>query len=476
MDLVPKVTGYLTLVFIALSSLEPVVCIRHWQLSGNPLADDQHLVSNLPGQPDVSFKHYAGYLTVNEQNGRALFYWFYEATAHPDKKPLVLWLNGGPGCSSVGYGATQEIGPFIVDTNGHGLKYNPHSWNTEANMLFLESPVGVGFSYSNTTSDYNILGDEFTANDAYAFLHKWFLLFPSYRKRTFYIAGESYAGKYVPELAEIINDKNNDPSLHIDLNGILLGNPETSDADDWRGMVDYAWSHAVISDETHKIIGQSCNFDSNDTWSNDDCAEAVDELLKQYKEIDIYSLYTSVCIGDSASSDDKFTQIMFRRSSKMMPRIMGGYDPCLDEYAKAFYNRPDVQQALHVSDGQHLKNWSICNTKIFVEWLESKPSVLPIYKKLIAAGLRIWVYSGDTDGRVPVLSTRYSLSSLGLPITKTWRPWYHQKEVSGWFQEYEGLTFATFRGAGHAVPIFKPSNSLAFFSAFLLGESLPSVR
>ena len=99
---------------------------------------------------------------------------------------------------------------------------------------------------------------------------------------------------------------------------IQLGNPETSDADDWRGMVDYAWSHAVISDETHKIIGQSCNFDSNDTWSNDDCAEAVDELLKQYKEIDIYSLYTSVCIGDSASSDDKFTQIMFRRSSKMV--------------------------------------------------------------------------------------------------------------------------------------------------------------
>jgi hypothetical protein len=99
---------------------------------------------------------------------------------------------------------------------------------------------------------------------------------------------------------------------------LQLGNPETSDAEDWRGMVDYAWSHAVISDETHKIIRQSCNFDSNDTWSNDDCAEAVDELLKQYKEIDIYSLYTSVCIGDSASSDDKFTQIMFRRSSKMV--------------------------------------------------------------------------------------------------------------------------------------------------------------
>ncbi|PNX72862.1 serine carboxypeptidase 31-like protein, partial [Trifolium pratense] len=83
---------------------------------------------------------------------------------------------------------------------------------------------------------------------------------------------------------------------------------------------------------------------------------------------------------------------------------------------------------------------------------------------------------GDTDGRVPVLSTRYSLSILDLPITKQWSPWYHEKEVSGWYQEYEGLTFATFRGAGHAVPCFKPSNSLAFFTSFLLGESPPSTR
>ncbi|XP_021902172.1 serine carboxypeptidase-like 31 [Carica papaya] len=436
----------------------------------------EDLVTNLPGQPHVEFKHYAGYVTVNEKNGRALFYWFYEATTLPDDKPLVLWLNGGPGCSSVGYGATQEIGPFLVDTDGQGIKINPYSWSTEANMLFLESPVGVGFSYSNTTSDYKNLGDDFTANDSYTFLHKWFLKFPSYRKRTFYIAGESYAGKYVPELAELIYDKNNDPSLYIDLKGILLGNPETSDAEDWRGLVDYAWSHAVVSDETHKIIKENCDFGSDNTWENNNCSEAVDEVLKQYKEIDIYSLYTSVCIGDTANSEDSKTKIMMKRSSKMMPRIMGGYDPCLDEYAETFYNRLDVQKALHVSYGRHLRNWSICNSVIFEEWSYSRPSVLPIYKKLIAAGQRIWVYSGDTDGRVPVLSTRYSLSSLGLPIKMAWRPWYHEKQVSGWFQEYEGLTFATFRGAGHAVPSFKPSSSLAFFSAFLQGVSPPSSR
>ncbi|KAL6198100.1 hypothetical protein ACLB2K_027892 [Fragaria x ananassa] len=471
---VVKVTAIFLIFSLTVVEPQPVDARKKRPLI-NPLAS-QDLVTNLPGQPAVDFQHYAGYVNVNETNGRALFYWFYEAATNPDLKPLVLWLNGGPGCSSVGYGATQEIGPFIVGTDGHGLRFNNYSWNQEANMLFLESPVGVGFSYSNTTTDYDNLGDAFTANDAYAFLHKWFLKFPSYRTRTFYIAGESYAGKYVPELAELINDKNTDPSQHIDLKGILLGNPETSDAEDWRGLVDYAWSHAVVSDETHKIIRENCDFDG-DTWSNKNCSQAVDEVLKQYKEIDIYSLYTSVCIGDTANSDDASMQVMMmKKTSTMMPRIMGGYDPCLDDYSKKFYNRADVQKALHVSNGLQLKNWSICSVKIFNDWTDSKPSILPIYKKLIAAGMRIWVYSGDTDGRVPVLSTRYSLGALGLPITKAWTPWYHQKQVSGWFQEYKGLTFATFRGAGHAVPCFKPSNSLALFTSFLLGESLPSTR
>ncbi|KAH6792907.1 serine carboxypeptidase-like 31 [Perilla frutescens var. hirtella] len=436
----------------------------------------EDLVTSLPGQPTVNFRHYAGYVTVNEKNGRALFYWFYEATTLADEKPLVLWLNGGPGCSSVGYGATQEIGPFLVDNNGRDLKFNSFSWNTEANLLFLESPIGVGFSYSNTSGDYDNLGDDFTANDSYAFLHNWFLKFPSYRNRVFYIAGESYAGKYVPELAEIIHDKNTDPSLFIDLRGILLGNPETHDAEDWRGMVDYAWSHAVVSDETYKTIVKSCDFYSDDTLNNSECYAGWDELLTQYDEIDIYSLYTSVCIANSPDSGDRSAVVKARRSSKMMLRVMGGYDPCLDDYAKVYYNEADVQKALHVSDGISLRKWSICNMSIFYNWRDRKKSVLPIYKKLIAGGHRIWVYSGDTDGRVPVLSTRYSLSTLGLPIKRAWRPWYHEKQVGGWVQEYYGLTFATFRGAGHAVPIFKPSESLAFFASFLAGESPPSQR
>ncbi|CAN8245078.1 unnamed protein product [Cochlearia groenlandica] len=435
------------------------------------------LVTDFPGQPKVNFRHYSGYVTVNETNGRALFYWFFEATNHPEIKPLVLWLNGGPGCSSVGYGATQEIGPFIVDNKGANIKFNPYAWNKEANILFLESPAGVGFSYSNTTTDYGKLGDDFTARDTYVFLQKWFERFPAYKENKFFIAGESYAGKYVPELAEVIYD-NMEPnyenllSFQINLKGILLGNPLTSYAEDWIGWVDYAWSHAVISDETYGTIKRSCNFTSTTTWEVQECKDGIDEILKQYKEIDQFSLYTPICLHHSSKLDYSYSK------SKMIPRLFDGFDPCLDDYAKVFYNRADIQKSLHATDGFHLKNWTICNTDILNNWnwTDSKPSVLPIYKKLIAGGFRVWIYSGDTDGRVPLLATRYCINKLELQIKTTWRPWYHEKQVSGWFQEYEGLTYATFKGAGHDVPSFKPSESLALFSAFLNGVSPPSSR
>nr|CAB3447321.1 unnamed protein product [Digitaria exilis] len=87
-------------------------------------------VAGLPGQPPVGFAQYAGYVTVNETHGRALFYWFFEATSAPDKKPLVLWLNGGPGCSSIGYGEAEELGPFLVQKGKPELRWNNYSWNT----------------------------------------------------------------------------------------------------------------------------------------------------------------------------------------------------------------------------------------------------------------------------------------------------------------------------------------------------------
>ncbi|XP_020961994.1 putative serine carboxypeptidase-like 23 [Arachis ipaensis] len=155
---------------------------------------EEDRIRELPGQPRVGFSQFSGYVSVNKKHGRALFYWLTQSPSSPNNKPLLLWLNGGPGCSSVAYGASEEIGPFRINKTGSSLYLNRFAWNTEANILFLESPAGVGFSYTNTSSDLLTSGDNRTAQDALIFLVKWMSRFPQYKYRDFYIAGESYAG------------------------------------------------------------------------------------------------------------------------------------------------------------------------------------------------------------------------------------------------------------------------------------------
>ncbi|GAA0174839.1 serine protease [Lithospermum erythrorhizon] len=182
-------------------------------------------IKNLPGQPkSPPISQFSGYITVNEDHGRALFYWFFEAQSESTRKPLLLWLNGGPGCSSIGYGAATEIGPLRVSKNGVGLEYNKHSWYKEANLLFVESPVGVGFSYTNTSSDLSQLNDEFVAEDAYNFLVNWLQRFPQFKNHDFFIAGESYAGHYLPQLAELVYDRNKLPTKYpnVNLKGFIV--------------------------------------------------------------------------------------------------------------------------------------------------------------------------------------------------------------------------------------------------------------
>ena len=127
-------------------------------------------ITNLPGAPMLGFKQYAGHITVDPVNDRELFYWFVESQADPTNDPLILWLNGGPGCSSLG-GLMSENGPFFatceqpvssfdqhahntplsrvpllrpfVAESGDNLELNHASWNKQANVLYIESPAGV---------------------------------------------------------------------------------------------------------------------------------------------------------------------------------------------------------------------------------------------------------------------------------------------------------------------------------------------
>lgn len=448
-------------------------------------------VTDLPGQPPVNFHHYAGYVKLRpeqREDQKALFYWFFEAQDQNDvaSKPLVLWLNGGPGCSSIAYGAAQELGPFLVQSNGQ-LKLNDFSWNKAANILFLEAPVGVGFSYTNKSSDLEKLGDKVTAEDSYAFLIGWFKRFPNFKLHDFYLAGESYAGHYVPQLADLIHEKNQNASkdTFINLKGFMIGNAAMNEETDSKGMVEYAWSHGIISDKLYHNIMTECSFtpDSNSTnQTPTHCEEHARGFALAYSDIDIYSIYSPICLSSSSSSSG-FT---FSTLLALPPRIFSihelwhklplGYDPCTEGYANKFFNREDVQKALHANLTKLSYPYTPCSG-VIQRWTDSTSSVLPTIHKLLDAGFRIWVYSGDTDGRVPITSTRYTINEMKLEIEEEWRAWYHKQQVAGWVQTYKGgLTLASVRGAGHQVPMFAPQQSLSLFSHFLSAKTLPSTR
>ncbi|EEF32998.1 serine carboxypeptidase, putative [Ricinus communis] len=427
-------------------------------------------ISALPGQPPVTFSQFSGYVTVNEKHGRALFYWLTEATSSPHHKPLVLWLNGGPGCSSVAYGASEEIGPFRINRTGSSLYLNKYSWNTEANILFLESPAGVGFSYTNTSSDLKDSGDKRTAQDALVFLLRWFSRFPQYKYRDFFIAGESYAGHYVPQLAKKIHDYNKGHSHPIiNLKGFIVGNAVTDNFYDSIGTVTFWWSHSMISDRTYRSIIDNCNF-KEDNKTSEKCDDAVTYAMNhEFGDIDQYSIYTPACI----QLPNKTSVRSLRLKNTLLRRRVSGYDPCTENYAEKYFNRPQVQKAMHANITGIPYKWTACSDVLIKNWKDSEYSVLPIYKELIAAGLRIWVFSGDTDSVVPVTATRFSLSHLNLTVKTRWYPWYSGNQVGGWTEVYNGLNFATVRGAGHEVPLFQPRRAFILFRSFLAGKELP---
>ncbi len=160
---------------------------------------------------------------------------FFEARLAPKDAPLTLWLSGGPGGSST-IGMLTTLGPCNIASGGNGTTFNPHSWNTHSNMIFLDQPVNVGYSYSSDNSSVDSSPD--AAEDMYAFLQLFFNKYHEYRSAPFHIAAESYGGTFGPHIASVIHRKNRelvDASASrtvyglkpINLASIILANPYT---------------------------------------------------------------------------------------------------------------------------------------------------------------------------------------------------------------------------------------------------------
>ena len=187
------------------------------------------LVDELPHYGRTRTPHFSGFLDASDGcnvviNGPVcqLHYWLALAEKDPANAPVVLWLNGGPGSSSI-LGFLQEEGPLLINATG-GLMDNPWGWTKYVNLMALEAPIGVGYSYCSRQKESGkpcVNTDRYTASASRAALVDFFTRkFPELAKNPFYITGESYAGVYIPTLSKEILDH-----TKLNLKGIAVGDP-----------------------------------------------------------------------------------------------------------------------------------------------------------------------------------------------------------------------------------------------------------
>ncbi|KAL8137162.1 hypothetical protein V2J09_003163 [Rumex salicifolius] len=468
-------------------------------------APQSALITQLPGFTGTfPSKHYSGYVTLDESHGKKLFYYFVESERNPSSDPVVLWLNGGPGCSSFD-GFVYEHGPFNFEApNSKGglpkLHLNPYSWSKVSNMIYLDSPAGVGFSYSSNTSDY-VTGDLKTASDTHSFLLKWFEIYEEFQSNNFFIAGESYAGIYVPTLSyEVVKGLDAGVKPVINFKGYMVGNGVTDDEFDGNALVPFAHGMGLIPDSLYEEAVKACArnyYTSNSTSCQDILSKEVDGL-------NIYNILEPCYHGPDTSSFTKgklrlpasFRKLgeterplpvrkrMFGRAWPYRAPVRDGYVPtwpelsnsdsvpCIDDMvATSWLNNADVRKALHAAQESVGGRWELCTGRI--SFYHDAGSMITYHRNLTSRGYPALIYSGDHDMCVPYTGSEAWTRSMGYKIVDEWRPWTSDDQVAGYLQGYEkNLTFITIKGSGHTVPEYKPREALDFYSRWLAGKPI----
>ncbi|KAL2003726.1 hypothetical protein VTN02DRAFT_2491 [Thermoascus thermophilus] len=413
--------------------------------------------SSLGVDPDV--KQYTGYLDDNE-NDKHLFYWFFESRNDPENDPVVLWLNGGPGCSSL-TGLFLELGPSSIDEKLN-VVYNPYSWNNNASVIFLDQPVNVGYSYSGSSVSDTVAAGK----DVYALLSLFFKQFPEYAKQDFHIAGESYAGHYIPVFAsEILSHKNR----NINLKSVLIGNGLTD------GLTQYGYYRPM-----------ACGEGGYPSVLDESTCRSMDNALPRCQSM-IEACYNSesawTCVPASIYCNNALLG-PYQRTGQNVYDVRG---KCEDSsnlcykglgYVSEYLNKPEVLEAVGAEvDGYDSCNFDINRNFLFHgDWMKPYHRVVPDLLEQIP----VLVYAGDADFICNWLGNKAWTEALEWPGQAKFSSAAlkdieivdnkHKGKKIGQFKSYGNFTFMRIYGGGHMVPMDQPESSLEFFNRWLGGE------
>merc|ERR1712166_585783 len=410
-------------------------------------------------------QQYSGYFNLSTGD-KNYFYWSFESRSKPATDPVVLWMTGGPGCSSE-VALFGENGPCKVNADGTDTISNPYSWNSNATVIYIDQPAGTGFSYGSGM-DHDEVG---VANDMYDFLQQFFKAHPDLAARDFYAVGESYAGHYIPAVTHKIWENNKalpSGAIHINHQGTAVGNGLTDP------LIQYKYyKDMIISTNNHKpAVGKVVHAAME---------AATPVCLAAIKACDGFGSNTTA-MGIPGGC---LAAIETCNLGLLIPYTLTGMNPydmrikcakpplCYDfSNVGTFLDSAAVRATLEVGT----RKWSDCNHLVAVafeldgDWMRSYQQMIP---DQLESGTRVLIYAGDQD---------YICNWLGNQAWVQALPWSHQGQFNttsatnwtgtsgtapmGTIQQSNGFTFLRVFDAGHMVPRDQPEAALAMLNAW----------
>lgn len=421
--------------------------------SGKDVKEIQKMAAiDLPDLKD--FPGFSGFITVNKTTNSNMFFWYFPAASQSESSPVVLWLQGGPGASSL-FGLFTENGPFEVTSSGK-VKARKYSWNLNHNLLYIDNPVGTGFSFVDKDEGY-AKNEVDVGNDLYSALLQFFTLFPNLQQNKFYVTGESYAGKYVPAISHTIHKRNGGAKLKINLQGLAIGNG-FSDPLHQLEYGDYLYQLGLIDtngrDQFHEFQKKGTDCIKKEDY---DCAfEVFDELIDM----------------------DQHASSLFQNMTGFSTyfNYLEQQDDGADKPMANFLKRSDVRKAIHVGD---LPFHGLDGDENKVEEHLKKDimkSVTPYISELLSH-YRVCIYNGQLDIIVAYPLTINYLKKLSFKDSDKYKKapryiWRVGTDIAGFVHEAGNLVEVLVRNAGHMVPHDQPKWAYDLITRFTHGKSL----
>lgn len=393
-----------------------------------------------------SVESYSGFFTVNKTYNSNIFFWFFPAMNNSENAPVVVWLQGGPGVSSL-FGLFSEHGPYQLK-NDLKVSLRKYSWTKMFSMLYIDNPVGTGYSFTDADAGYAKNEEDIGVN-LYKTIFQFFQLFPHLLTNDFYVTGESYGGKYVPALAFEIYRQNAIVPSKINLKGIAIGNG-FSDPVNMLNYGEYLYEIGLIDENSKNVFDnirdKAIAFIQNKQYSK--AFEIFDSLLDSdltnsslFTNLTGYKNYYNYLKTDDLNIDMTAT---FVQQDFVRDKIHVGNLPFHVDKAVEIHLRNDIMKSVASLVEVLLENYKVLFYNGQLDIIVAYPLTVEFLKNLKWSG-----------------AEKYKTAPRQI--------WKVQNQIAGYTKSVGNLTEVLVRNAGHMVPSDQPLHAYDLLNRFVFG-------